>query len=80
MPAKLQPGHQAPDFDLPSVQGPNVRLADELGRNPVTVVLFLCNHCPYVVAYIPRLIELQEEFQPASGDASARFLGICSQR
>ena len=67
MTAKLEPGQQAPDFDLPAVDGSNARLADELGTCPVTVVLFLCNHCPYVVAYIPRLIELQNEFDPSGG-------------
>lgn len=59
---KLQPGGRAPDFALPAVDGKIVRLRDALAQTPVTVVLFICNHCPYVLAYIPRLIGLQREF------------------
>ena len=82
MPPKLAPSQTAPDFELPSVDGSTIRLSDELGRYPVTVVLFLCNHCPYVVAYIPRLIELQRQFDLANTSGTspvkARFIGICS--
>jgi len=39
-------GSTAPDFELPSVAGPRVALADLDG--PALLVMFLCNHCPYV--------------------------------
>jgi peroxiredoxin len=39
-------GAPAPDFSLPDTEGSTVRLADSKGR-PLLVV-FLCNHCPYV--------------------------------
>src|SRR6266545_748389 len=39
-------GTAAPDFRLPSVEGPTVTLADLDGA--ALLVLFLCNHCPYV--------------------------------
>jgi peroxiredoxin len=39
-------GTPAPDFDLPSVAGPRVKLADL--TDPALLVVFLCNHCPYV--------------------------------
>lgn len=70
---KLKPGAKAPDFALPSVAGTTVRLVDQLARHRATVVLFISNHCPYVAAYIPRLIQLQSEFS-----GKARFVGICS--
>lgn len=70
---KIKPGETAPDFTLPSVDGRTLRLADELKRKPATVVLFICNHCPYVKAYIPRLIEIQRETAGNCG-----FIGICS--
>jgi peroxiredoxin len=73
---KLKPGDRAPGFNLPGIDGQRVRLADEVGRHAATVVLFICNHCPYVKAYVPRLIELQKEF--ASGDKGVRFIGISS--
>ncbi|MFC4532048.1 thioredoxin family protein [Sphaerisporangium dianthi] len=40
-------GTAAPEFDLPSVGGGRVSLA-ELERTPATLVIFLSNHCPYV--------------------------------
>lgn len=39
-------GSPAPDFLLPDTEGKTVRLADFAGR-PL-LVIFLCNHCPYV--------------------------------
>jgi len=39
-------GTPAPDFDLPDVNGAQVKLADFAGK-PL-LVMFLCNHCPYV--------------------------------
>ncbi|MCE9591419.1 MAG: thioredoxin family protein [Planctomycetes bacterium] len=69
---KLKPGDKAPDFTLPAVAGSQVHLRDELAKSPATVVLFICNHCPYVKAYIPRLIALQKEVP------KARLLAICS--
>jgi peroxiredoxin len=73
MPAKLKPGDLAPDFTLPATDGSTVRLAQRLPLNSATVVLFICNHCPYVKAYIPRLIELQRELA-----GRVQLLAICS--
>jgi len=39
-------GTQAPDFDLPSIDGGRVKRSDFAGR-PL-LVIFLSNHCPYV--------------------------------
>ncbi|BCB76960.1 thioredoxin family protein [Phytohabitans flavus] len=39
-------GTPAPDFSLPSVAGPEVKLADVSA--PALLVVFLSNHCPYV--------------------------------
>lgn len=71
--SKIKPGDAAPDFTLPGVDGKPVRLTDELERKPATVVMFICNHCPYVKAYVPRLVELQRE---AAGKCG--FIAICS--
>ncbi len=81
MNAKLQPSQKAPDFTLPATDGSTVHLADELARHTAVVVMFLCNHCPYVKAYIPRLIQLQDQFPaaaPQTDKNGVRFLGICS--
>jgi peroxiredoxin len=48
-------GAKAVDFDLAGVDGRRHRLADVAGKNG-TLVMFLCNHCPYVKAAIDRIV------------------------
>lgn len=48
-------GWQAPDFSLPDVDGRMVTLRESMGPNGL-LVMFICNHCPYVKAILPRLI------------------------
>jgi peroxiredoxin len=48
-------GERAPDFTLPATDGRSYSLADLKGPRG-TVVVFMCNHCPYVKAVIDRLI------------------------
>jgi peroxiredoxin len=48
-------GWQAPDFTLPNVDGKLLNLKDSMGANGL-LVMFICNHCPYVKAILPRLI------------------------
>lgn len=40
-------GTVAPDFALPDTEGRTVRLAD-FANAPALLVIFMCNHCPYV--------------------------------
>lgn len=49
-------GESAHEFELPATDGRRYRLADLKGREG-TVVVFMCNHCPYVKAVIDRLVE-----------------------
>ena len=48
----IEPGDQAPDFELPNanaaVGGGSMTLSDAMGDNGA-IVMFTCNHCPYVV-------------------------------
>jgi peroxiredoxin len=48
-------GWKAADFSLPGVDGKIWTLADAMGTNGL-VVMFICNHCPYVKAIRPRLV------------------------
>ena len=48
-------GWKAPDFDLPGVDGKQWTLSRAMGPNGL-VVMFICNHCPYVKAIRPRLV------------------------
>ena len=44
----------APDFKLKNIDGSMVGLADVRGKNG-TLVMFICNHCPYVKGIVDRL-------------------------
>ena len=48
-------GWPAPDFQLRGTDGGWQRLS-ELAGTRGTVVAFICNHCPYVKAVLPRLV------------------------
>lgn len=48
-------GWQAPDFSLPATDGKTWTLADIQGPRG-TLILFICNHCPYVKAVIDRIV------------------------
>ncbi|NIN71183.1 MAG: redoxin family protein [Gemmatimonadetes bacterium] len=57
-------GTQAPDFDLRnSVDGSSVSLADFKG-NPALLVMFICNHCPYVQHVMKELGRLAADYVP----------------
>ena len=45
---------RAPDFQLPATDGRTYALKDIAGEKG-TVIVFICNHCPYVKAVIGRL-------------------------
>ncbi len=48
-------GWKAPDFELPATDGRRYTLAGVAGDNGV-LVMFICNHCPYVKAIRDKLI------------------------
>jgi peroxiredoxin len=48
-------GWKAPDFSLPATDGKTWSLADIRGPKG-TLIMFICNHCPYVKAVIDRIV------------------------
>jgi peroxiredoxin len=52
---------KAVDFDLPGVDGQNHSLKELSGKKAV-IVIFSCNHCPYVQAYEDRIIQIQNDY------------------
>ena len=60
MPALTTPicdfGWNAPDFELLGTDGINHSFASVHGENG-TLVMFICNHCPYVKSVIHRIVE-----------------------
>lgn len=54
-PPKWEFGRKAPSFRLPATDGKTYSLADLKGQHG-TLVMFICNHCPYVQAVIDRTV------------------------
>ncbi|MGD9632798.1 MAG: thioredoxin family protein [Pirellulales bacterium] len=54
-------GTEAPDFSLVNVDGRTVSLADFRGK-PALLVIFLCNHCPYVKHLADALARFTSEY------------------
>jgi peroxiredoxin len=66
-------GTVAPDFRLPDTNGKLVALAD-FKPAPALLVLFICNHCPYVKNIRSALADLGREYQRRG----AAIVAICS--
>lgn len=58
---KLKIGSRAPGFSLPAADGKFYGLGSFADKK-ILIVIFSCNHCPYVQAYQQRIIDLQNEF------------------
>lgn len=58
---KLAKGDAAPAFELPGTDGKNHNLAGYSKEG--LLVIFMCNHCPYVKAKLPEILRLHEKFK-----------------
>jgi thiol-disulfide isomerase/thioredoxin len=57
-------GFKAPDFVLPdTISGKDLRLQDIKGSR-ATVIMFICNHCPYVIHIREELVKMAREYIP----------------
>ena len=63
-------GWKAPPFTLPATDGKTYSLEALRGPNG-TVVMFICNHCPYVKAVIDRIVRDVNELRPLGVGAVA---------
>lgn len=66
-------GQPCPDFKLPSVDGRSYARDDFKGAKAF-LVMFICNHCPYVQAVEDRLIALGHRYQ----GKPVQIIAICS--
>jgi peroxiredoxin len=60
----LQIGSAAPDFNLPGTDGKHYSLASFVGAKAL-VIVFSCNHCPYVIGSEDRMIALANRYAGA---------------
>jgi peroxiredoxin len=66
-------GSPCPAFRLPAVDGKTYG-RDDFAGSPVLVVMFICNHCPYVKAVEDRIIALAREFE----SRGVQIVAVCS--
>ncbi len=64
---------QAPDFSLKGTDD-EIHTLESYADKKALVVIFMCNHCPYVQAIVPRLNALADHFS----DQNVAFIGINS--
>ncbi|RJU83582.1 MAG: thioredoxin family protein [Candidatus Poseidoniales archaeon] len=73
----IEPGDKAPDFKLknanPSIYGDIVSFSQSMGENGL-IVMFTCNHCPYVVGSESRI----EKISLKAKNNALGFVGINS--
>ncbi len=58
-------GTKAPDFSLPDVDGKKVSLSDFTDA-PALLLIFMCNHCPYVKHVADGLADLARDYRRRS--------------
>jgi peroxiredoxin len=68
-------GEAAPDFNLPATDGQNYSFAEVAG-DKATVIMFWCNHCPYVIPNQQRVIAMQAQY----ASRGVKFAAICANR
>ncbi len=59
----LELGTAAPDFSLPGTNGKTISLADFSDKKALLVV-FMCNHCPYVIHLKSALATFARDYEP----------------
>lgn len=72
-------GTQAPAFTLPDTISGKMLSLNDLKSEQATVVMFICNHCPYVKHINEALVQVAQDYQPkgvsfvaiSSNDATA---------
>ena len=72
-PEKPEFGMKCPDFTLPATDGKTYGLKSFLNNKPL-VIMFICNHCPYVKAIEDRLIQLAADLKKHD----VNVVAICS--
>ena len=71
---KFEKGTKAPDFSLIDTISDKVLSLEDVKGEKATVVMFICNHCPYVVHVNPELVKLANDYL----SKGIGFVGISS--
>ncbi len=67
-------GTKAPNFHLQDTVSGNYYSLDDLKSNQATVIMFICNHCPYVIHVNPEIVRVANEYK----NKGVSFIAISS--
>jgi peroxiredoxin len=70
----LNLGTVAPAFELIDTHSNSLKKLSEMKGEKATLIMFVCNHCPYVVHVMPEIVKLVKEYEPKG----VKFLAISS--
>lgn len=73
--SKMMPlGQTAPDFTLLDTVTGEMRALSDLKSDKATVILFICNHCPYVIHILDKIVDVARAYQ----EKGVQFIAISS--
>lgn len=70
----IELGTKAPEFCLPDTVSGKTLCLNDLKSDKATVVMFICNHCPYVIHIIEKLSDISKDYN----QKGISFIGISS--
>lgn len=56
-------GTQAPNFHIRDTVSDRYYSLDDLKSEKATVIMFICNHCPYVIHVNPELVKMANDYK-----------------
>lgn len=59
----LELGTKAPNFHIRDAVSDNYYTLDDLKSEKATVIMFICNHCPYVIHVNPEIVRITNEYR-----------------
>jgi len=62
-------GTKAPNFHIKDTVSGNYYSLDDLKSDKATVIMFICNHCPYVIHVNPELVRIANEYRSKPEDS-----------
>ena len=67
-------GTNAPNFSLQDAVSGNYYSLDDLKSEKATVVMFICNHCPFVIHVFPEIVSIAKHYK----NKGVSFIAVCS--
>jgi len=61
---QIEMGFEAPDFKLPEPKTNRVLSLNSMKGEKGTLIMFICNHCPYVIHLIEGIVKVAETYIP----------------